>query len=88
MKLTPVKFETDNNDVFIEMRKQRDKSEKWVITRHGSVLAKDCEWEFEPSPSSRDDAFIERTRFNTFDEAVQFLSKLTPNAALSLHKLS
>ena len=38
---------------------------KWAVVSDGrSVLNSDMEWEFEPMPSHRDDAFIARTRFD------------------------
>lgn len=41
----------------------------WKVERRGFVLAKDGEWEYEPNPSSRDDEFYARCRFDTFEEA-------------------
>lgn len=56
--------------VYIEERVQRDGSARWAVTRDGSVLTKAGEWEYEPQPSSRDDDFIERSRWNnTMDAA-------------------
>lgn len=44
---------------------------RWAVYRDRSFcLAKDGEWEYEPLPSSRDDAFIERCRFGTLAEAI------------------
>lgn len=36
----------------------------------GRCLNINSEWEYEPSPSSRDDAFYERCRFKSFGDAV------------------
>lgn len=36
----------------------------WAVKKMGSVLSKDGEWEYEPSPSNRDDDFIARCRFS------------------------
>lgn len=41
----------------------------WKVALRGDVLAKDGEWEWEPIPSGRDDAFYARCRFDTFEEA-------------------
>lgn len=41
----------------------------WKVAMRGDVLAKDGEWEWEPIPSGRDDAFYARCRFDTFEEA-------------------
>ena len=43
----------------------------WKVHRRGAVLAKDGEWEVEPQPSSRDDEFYARCRFDTFEEALE-----------------
>ena len=42
----------------------------WAVWDGAFVLATDGEWEAEPMPSSRDEAFIARTR-HTFAEAVR-----------------
>ncbi len=48
----------------------------WVIHELGSVLSKDDnDWECEPQPSSRDAAFIARTRFDSAEEAARFARK-------------
>ena len=43
---------------------------RWAVTDMGLVLAQNGEWEFEPIPSSRDEDFLERCRFDSFDEAL------------------
>jgi len=63
--------ERPEEKLYVELRRQRDGSRMWVVTQFTSgVLNKDGEWEYEPQPSSRDDAFIARTRWATFDEAL------------------
>lgn len=42
--------------------------DKWVVLSGGLVLNTGNQWEYEPLPSNRDDAFILRTRFS-FSEA-------------------
>jgi len=42
----------------------------WAVTRLNSCLNKSGEWEYEPQPSSRDDAFIARCRWTSLDEAL------------------
>lgn len=37
----------------------------WRVRECGEVLTKDGEWLYEPLPSSRDDAFVDRTRWPT-----------------------
>jgi len=54
----------------VEDRGQRDGSRLWAVTWLGHhCLNKDGEWEREPLPSSRDDDFLERTRWATVGEA-------------------
>ena len=43
--------------------------ERWAVRRGRCCLATDGKWEWEPSPSSRDDAFYARCRFASFDDA-------------------
>jgi len=47
----------------IERCSQRDGSFKWAVRRPGSCMNSDGEWEFEPMPSSRDDDFMARCRY-------------------------
>lgn len=56
----------------IEESPQRDGSVLWAVRRAGtSCLAADGQWEFEPLPSSRDDDFIQRTRFMSPEAALE-----------------
>lgn len=41
----------------------RGPGDRWAVARRCFVLNRDGEWEYEPIPSSRDDAFKARTRF-------------------------
>jgi hypothetical protein len=50
--------------------------ERWCVRRRGNCLNHDSEWEWEPSPSSREDEFYARCRFNTMDEAVAAYNKM------------
>lgn len=56
-------------------RRQRDGKSLWAITRLSMCLNRDGEWEHEPIPSSRDDAFMERCRFQTPAVAVSVWMK-------------
>ncbi len=63
-------YEIDDS-ICVERVKQRAGSDKWAVRRlGGEVLNKQGEWEYEPMPSSRDDAFIERCRFDTALSAI------------------
>lgn len=60
-----------DREIRIEERIQRNGEQRWAVvlavsgaSGHGMpVLAKDGEWELEPIPSSRTDAFLHRTRY-------------------------
>lgn len=45
--------------------------ERFAVRAMGDVLSVDGQWEIEPQPSSRDDAFYESFRFKTFDDALK-----------------
>lgn len=44
--------------------------DSWAVKKMGSCLNVDGEWEYEPSPSNREDDFLERCRF-TEEEALR-----------------
>lgn len=45
--------------------------ERWAVRRGENVcLNRHGEWEYEPSPSNRDDEFYDRCRFESIDDAV------------------
>jgi hypothetical protein len=75
---TPVKFEYGKPDtrqfdgIYVETRDGFD-GRKWAITQRGNCFAKDGTWEYEPVPSSRDDDFRKRCRWDTAEEAAEFL---------------
>jgi hypothetical protein len=48
----------------VERRVQHDGAVKWCVNNQGFVLNTDGEFEDEPRPSSREDDFIARTRFD------------------------
>jgi hypothetical protein len=55
----------DNRDLRIEWRG----TGLWAVKENGSCLNRDMQWEYEPQPSSRDQAFFDRCRF-TLDQAM------------------
>ena len=63
-------YRVDDN-IRIEEARQINGPAKWAVRRIGSVLNRDGEWEWEPMPSSRDDEFIARCRFNSAQEAAE-----------------
>lgn len=60
-----------NHSVTIEYRA----SNKWAICDGRRCLSKNGTFEFEPMPSSRDDEFLNRTRFDSMMEAYDFYQK-------------
>lgn len=58
------------NPVMVERRSRLSDVPSWAVTRGGSCLAKDGQWEIEPLPSSRDDAFRQRCRWSDLGEAI------------------
>lgn len=61
--------------IYIESRAQMDESVKWVVKMDDYNLGKDGEYYYEPMPSSRTDAFIKMTRFDSKEEALEVLLK-------------
>lgn len=57
-------------EVTAERRRQRDGSSLWAVKRLSECLNSGSEWEYEPIPSSRDDAFIARCRFPSLGAAI------------------
>lgn len=57
--------------IMVECAQQMSGPDRWAVRRHGNVLSKQGEWEYEPMPSSRDDEFLERCRFASAAEAME-----------------
>lgn len=57
------------HEVRIVERGQRDGSMRYAVKRDDWVANRGREWEYEPIPSGRDDAFIERTRWAEWQDA-------------------
>src|SRR5690606_19883168 len=68
----------DADDVILCRRRQQQGNDKWAIYNRGSVLSKDGTWEYEPLPSSRDDEFLARCRFDSPQEALAAYHAVTP----------
>lgn len=52
---------------------------KWCVREGGSCLNDEGEFEYEPNPSSRDDDFLKRTRFDSAEEAYRLAEKWMKN---------
>lgn len=57
------------DEVRIVERAQRDGTILYAVTWRCWVASRDREWEHEPIPSSRDDDFIARCRFDNWPDA-------------------
>lgn len=57
--------------IIIERVDQRTGPAKWAVrSQFGECLSQSGDWEAEPSPSSRDTAFLERCRFPDEESAI------------------
>lgn len=56
--------------------RQFDGSIKWAVRKGSEVLNKKGKWEYEPIPSSRTDKFLERTRFDSLESAIEAFEAL------------
>ncbi len=76
--LHPIKFKVGNTNFCIEERIQRDNNIKWAIvdkTYNNMVLTKGLYPIYEPLPSSRDEEYLNFTRFDTIEDAVDTIKK-------------
>lgn len=73
MNWIPCEYRMDAKPEGVRIKEtlNRDGQSKWKIVSMGDNLNRQGNWEHEPLPSSRDDEFIARCRFETFDEAVK-----------------
>jgi len=78
--MIPIKYAIEYEWVtFISARRQKDKTIKWVVEEIGTVMDKNTgKFEYEPMPSSRTDEFLERTRFDSAEEAHNAYKKFYP----------
>lgn len=64
IKLVPEVYRYEGTPITLESRGDG----MWAICDRGCCWNKDGQWECEPLPSNRDDAYLKRNRY-TFDEA-------------------
>ena len=69
-------------DVKVELRGK----DKWCVLLYGYVLNNKNKWEYEPSPSSRGDDFINRTRYN-LETAVELARTANERNMLELSEI-
>lgn len=72
LELVPVKYSVGlpQYQIFIENR-----GKGWAITMGNQCMGKDGRFDIEPQLSSRDDDFFKKFRFETKEEAFEFLKK-------------
>lgn len=66
----------DTQSITLKRQPQRSGPDKWAINRGSSCLSKEGYWEYEPLPSSRDDDFLSRCRFDSPQEALALYAEL------------
>ncbi len=74
----PVKWEiggTVMDSITLEVVARPDGSDRFAIRNRGNCLNTDGLWEWEPSPSNRDDDFFKRCRFDSFEDAIKIAEK-------------
>lgn len=64
---------------FCRMRSPFYSGEKWAVRYFGLCLNKESQWEFEPLPSSRTDAFYKDFRFDSLQEAIDAFNNAVPS---------
>mgnify|MGYP001591645006 CR=1 FL=1 len=72
--MVPTRYEFPDRDsvhgagLVIKRRRQRVGPPLWAVCdQAGNVWTRQQEWEWEPQPSSRDDAFLERARWSLLE---------------------
>ena len=76
MRLNATQWTDMDSECRIEARRQYGGHFVYCcINKAGEVLNKSGEWESEPMPSNRDEAFLDRCRFDTFEDAHRALSR-------------
>lgn len=63
-------------EIRIVERIQRDGSALFAVTQRGWTANKDGEWEYEPIPSSRDDAYLARCRWDDWEMAALMADRM------------
>ena len=52
---------------------------RFAVRKRGLCLSIDGNWDYEPSPSDRDDAFYKKFRFESFEKACEMAEKEIKN---------
>jgi hypothetical protein len=69
-------FQRAVSEIRIVTRLQRDGSTLYAVTQRGWTANKDGEWEYEPIPSDRDEAYIARCRWDDWEVAALMADRM------------
>lgn len=58
------------DEIQVQRTSRTDGPALWAVRLNGDCLNKSGQWEWEPLPSSRDDAFLDRCRFDSHSAAI------------------
>ncbi|MBE0507252.1 MAG: hypothetical protein IBX50_11110 [Marinospirillum sp.] len=76
VRFVPVKWEEAGGDGDDHIAMTNNEGTAFAVrNKSHQCLNKQLEWEEEPSPSNRDQAFLERCRFSSLDDAVNALGQ-------------
>jgi hypothetical protein len=56
--------------------------DKWAVLRRGACLSSSGTWDYEPQPSSREDDWLDRHRFD-LDTALELAKQHAPNMTIN-----
>lgn len=68
---TPVRWSFGTYTIRVIIQRDPTVRKYGVYDDIGNVLNHDGGWEWEPQPSSRDEDFLKRCRFDSFEQAVE-----------------
>jgi len=77
--------DSDSLRVSIEQRRSSDGRVRWAVLRNDLVLNVKGQWEYEPLPSSRDEAFLKRCRYEELGLACLALMRWLNNLQKEKH---
>ena len=73
MTIEAVAWADSETGARIELSSPLGKPKAYAVRMHGNCLSKTDGWEYEPRPSSRDDEFFQRCRWDCFEDAEEAL---------------
>lgn len=65
----------DTRSITLRRMPQLEGPDKWAVYNRNSVLNKEGYWEYEPLPSNRTDEYLQRCRFDSAKEALDFYNE-------------